>query len=508
MNKRGESWYAVGGESGEPADVDVQLLLSLAVRRRERPAPERLEARRRSMRLRDLLLVADGLALMLAVGLVELALVRFQTEDIGILALAVPGLAGWAFLAKLYGLYDRDERGSGRSVLDDLPDLLLLSTLATWLGTLILNTADIAHPRLRNAAVFWVSYLVFLAAARALARWLAHGPLGLRTPTLIVGAGRVGRLIGAKLAARRHPHLDIVGFLDDDPLDGGDGACKPLGGFADLERIVRAYRVERVIIAFSRLSTEDQLDLCRRCLDLGVQVDIVPRMFEVIGWRNQFHNVDGIPLVALHTPTLLPAARLSKRALDVVLSLAGLVILAPLFAFVAWRIKTESPGPIFFRQERVGAGGRRFTIFKFRTMYVDADERKHEVAHLNKHRKRDPRMFKVPHDPRVTPFGRFLRRWSLDELPQLINVLRGEMSLVGPRPLILDEDENVLGRHRQRLRLTPGITGLWQVLGRSDIPFSEMVTLDYLYVTNWSLWEDIKLLSRTVPAVLHRRGAY
>jgi lipopolysaccharide/colanic/teichoic acid biosynthesis glycosyltransferase len=156
----------------------------------------------------------------------------------------------------------------------------------------------------------------------------------------------------------------------------------------------------------------------------------------------------------------------------------------------------------------MGFGGARFRILKFRTMTVDADARKDEIAHLNKHTEAGPRMFKVEADPRVTPVGRFLRRWSLDELPQLINVLRGEMSLVGPRPLILGEDENIRGHSRRRLSLTPGITGLWQVLGRSEIPFAEMVALDYLYVTNWSLWGDVKLLAQTVPVVLQRRGAY
>ena len=147
-------------------------------------------------------------------------------------------------------------------------------------------------------------------------------------------------------------------------------------------------------------------------------------------------------------------------------------------------------------------------MYKFRSMYQDADERKREVEHLNKHSEEGPRMFKIPEDPRITRSGRFLRAWSLDELPQLFNVLKGEMSLVGPRPLILDEDEHIVGHQRRRLNITPGLTGLWQVLGRSDIPFSEMIGLDYLYVTNWSLWGDVTLLFHTVPAILRRRGAY
>jgi lipopolysaccharide/colanic/teichoic acid biosynthesis glycosyltransferase len=226
-------------------------------------------------------------------------------------------------------------------------------------------------------------------------------------------------------------------------------------------------------------------------MELGVQVDIVPRLYEVIGSRMQVHDVDGLPLVGLRAPRLSNSSRFLKRSLDIVVGIALVVLFAPLLAFVALRLRLEG-GPVFFRQERMGAGGRRFQIVKFRTMYRDAEARKSALAHLNKHTEDGPRMFKIPDDPRVTPFGRFLRRWSIDELPQLWNVLRGEMSLVGPRPL----------------RLTPGVTGLWQVLGRSDIPFAEMITLDYLYVTNWSLWGDVKLLARTVPRVLQRHGAY
>jgi lipopolysaccharide/colanic/teichoic acid biosynthesis glycosyltransferase len=181
------------------------------------------------------------------------------------------------------------------------------------------------------------------------------------------------------------------------------------------------------------------------------------------------------------------------------------------FAVVAALIKLDSRGPVFFRQVRMGGGGQRFRMFKFRTMVADAEARKAELRHLNKHTEpgSDPRMFKIPDDPRVTRVGRFLRRSSLDELPQLLNVLRGEMSLVGPRPLILEEDRHVDDWARKRLDLKPGMTGLWQVLGRSDIPFDEMVKLDYLYVTTWSLWQDFRLLFRTIPlVVLAKRGSY
>jgi lipopolysaccharide/colanic/teichoic acid biosynthesis glycosyltransferase len=187
----------------------------------------------------------------------------------------------------------------------------------------------------------------------------------------------------------------------------------------------------------------------------------------------------------------------------------ALVVLAPLLALLALMIKIDSPGPVFFRQIRIGAAGRTFRIFKFRSMHADADERKPEVAHLNRHLAPggDPRMFKIVDDPRVTRVGKFLRRFCLDELPQLLNVVVGEMSLVGPRPLILDEDQHVERWARRRLNLKPGVTGPWQVLGRSEIPFEEMVRLDYLYVTRWSLMGDLRLIALTIPALCRRANA-
>jgi lipopolysaccharide/colanic/teichoic acid biosynthesis glycosyltransferase len=184
----------------------------------------------------------------------------------------------------------------------------------------------------------------------------------------------------------------------------------------------------------------------------------------------------------------------------------ALIVLAPVFAVLALMIKLDSSGPVFFRQVRMGSRGKTFLILKFRSMVADADARKGDIAHLNKHLRNggDPRMFKIDDDPRVTRVGRMLRRFSLDELPQLWNVLLGQMSLIGPRPLILEEDAHVMDWAERRLDLKPGITGVWQVLGRDGIPFEEMVKFDYLYVTSWSLGGDLRLLFRTIPSVLRR----
>jgi lipopolysaccharide/colanic/teichoic acid biosynthesis glycosyltransferase len=229
-------------------------------------------------------------------------------------------------------------------------------------------------------------------------------------------------------------------------------------------------------------------------------------MFEVLGPAAVIHAVEGIPLVGLPPLRLSRRARMMKRFLDVTLSGAAVVLLLPFFLIVAILIKLDTPGPVFFRQRRMGKCGKVFTILKLRTMTADADLRKHELADANRHAHGDSRMFKVDNDPRITRVGRALRKFSLDELPQLLNVLKGEMSLVGPRPLIEAEACHVHDWAEKRLDLKPGITGLWQVLGRSSIPFGEMVRLDYLYATTWSFWQDCLLLLRTLPIVA--RGAH
>jgi exopolysaccharide biosynthesis polyprenyl glycosylphosphotransferase len=502
------------GEAGDGLEAELAArALRTAAQRDERPSVQSLVAlpspgRTRAGTLRRALVLADACGLLLAFVLVQLFVSKFQPDDLRISAVFLGGLAAWLLFAHAYGFYEPDEIGVSRSVVDDLPGILVVSTLATWLGLVFVNSVGLAHPKLHVATAFWLGSIVSVAVLRSFSRTFVHRRLAPSEPTLIVGTGRVARQIAGKLAFRPEYGLEVIGFLEDDPLALPTEAPPYLGGLKRLEQVVRAYGIERVVVAFSHVPEAALVDVLRRCADLGVRVDVVPRMFEMIGPRTALHVVDGMPLVSIKPARLSWSARTLKRGLDIAVASVSLVVFAPFFAVAALTIKIESKGPVFFVQERMGAGGRRFRIFKFRSMYVDADDRKRDVEHLNKHVEDGPRMFKVPADPRTTRFGCFLRRWSLDELPQLINVLRGEMSLVGPRPLILDEDQHIMGRQRRRLNLMPGVTGPWQVLGRSDIPFGEMITLDYLYVTNWSLWGDVKLLLQTVPAVLRRRGAY
>ncbi len=419
-------------------------------------------------------------------------------------------LPAWIVVANLYGLYRNDDERTDHSSADDLVGVFHLVTVGSWFVFLAGQVVGIAHPSVQRLIAFWIAAIVLVTTARVLARAACRRTDVYLQNTVIVGAGSVGQLVASKLAKHPEYGLNVLGFVDADPKYGnGDGGLKVLGSQDELREIVSAHRVERVIIAFSNDSHEQTLRLIRQLHEQGVKIDIIPRLFEVIGTNFGIHTAEGLPLIGLPSLKLSRSSLLLKRILDFTLALTGLIVVVPLFVACAIAIKLDSRGPVFFRQVRRGANERMFRIYKFRTMCDDAEERKATFGALNKHNGNggDPRMFKIPDDPRVTRVGRFLRRHSLDELPQLINVLKGEMSLVGPRPLILEEDQYVVDWRRHRLNLKPGITGLWQVLGRDEIPFEEMVKLDYLYVTSWSMLSDVKLILRTIPVVFQSHPA-
>jgi len=279
-----------------------------------------------------------------------------------------------------------------------------------------------------------------------------------------------------------------------------------LGSPDAVAQVVEEHEIDRILIASSIGSHEETLDLVRTFRRPDVQVSIVPRYFEIFTSNAILDDVEGMPVVTLPPMRLGRSARLLKRSVDIVVSATALLFLSPLFALIAVAIRLDSSGPALYWQPRRGRLGSTFSIVKFRTMFTGAEQRRSEVLHMNEV---DGPLFKIKgKDPRVTRIGSFLRRTSLDELPQLWNVLKGEMSLVGPRPFVIYEADQITGWATRRLDMTPGVTGLWQVLGRNDIPFEEMTKLDYLYVTNWSLWWDLKILCQTIPVVLGKRGAY
>ena len=463
--------------------------------------------------MRRMLLAADltGLCLAFAVG--ELAFggsARTDTVSRPMeLLLFTVSLPLWVVMAKLYGLYDRDEERADHSTADDVTGVFHLVTVGTWLVYVGAYLAPIAHPQLPKLLTFWLVAIVAIPAVRALARGRCRHSIHYLQNTIVLGAGVVGQSIARKILKHPEYGMNLIGFVDAQPKERSSdlGHLTLLGGIDDILGLVRLLDVERVIVAFSNDAREDVVSLLRDLSKLRVQVDVVPRFFDLLSPSVDIHSVEGLPLIGLRPPGLSRSSAFLKRSLDVVGAVVGLVLLAPLFAAVAVAVKLDSPGPVFFRQVRMGRGDRTFLIVKFRTMTADADAHKHEVAHLNKHTQNggDPRMFKIDDDPRVTRIGRVLRGLSIDELPQLWNVLHGEMSLVGPRPLILEEDAYVTDWAERRLDLKPGITGIWQVLGRDGIPFEEMVKFDYLYVTSWSLAGDLRLLLRTIPIVA--RGA-
>jgi exopolysaccharide biosynthesis polyprenyl glycosylphosphotransferase len=489
------------------ANVSERTLEIIRYRRGHR------SARRRGWLVRRALVLADVLGLVLAFLFAELLFGStgvqgpFNTSTETLLFLAT--LPGWLIVAKLYGLYDRDQQRTDHTTSDDIVAVLHMVTMGTWLFFAVTWIVRFASPGPPKLFAFWVTAVVLLPVGRVAARAFCRGRLAYLQNTLVYGAGEVGRTVAHKFLQHPEYGVNLVGFVDSSTADlSAPKAVPVLGPSEDLREVVEAFQIDRVVVAFPAEGHDLVIERVRSLSDLNVHVDVVPTLLDVISPRVDVHAVEGLPLIGLPSFALTQSQRRLKRAMDVGLSSIGLVLLAPVFALIALVIKFDSRGPVFFRQVRMGEGEKPFLMLKFRTMIADADARKGEFAHLNKHAGLggDSRMFKISGDPRVTRVGGFLRRYSLDELPQFLNVLKGKMTLVGPRPLIPDEDRYVDDWARKRLDLKPGMTGLWQVLGRNEIPFGEMIKLDYLYVTSWSLWRDCRLLLRTVPLVLKGTG--
>jgi exopolysaccharide biosynthesis polyprenyl glycosylphosphotransferase len=495
--------------------VDGALADRLAVALDDRTF-ELLERRRRAKRpksrgwlVRRLLLAGDLLGLSLAF---LLAAVVSEAEASSVwvhLAIFVGSLPAWAVGAKLFGLYDEDEARADHSTLDDLGRVFLLVTLSAFGFAVV--TGYTTH-NTKEVLLFWVLGIVFVAAGRAAARVASRRTLAYVQNAVIVGAGDIGQLVGRKLLQHPEYAINLVGFVDSEPKrrHSNLGHLTVLGALEELPEIVRLLGVERVIIAFSRDDPQETLLVIRSLRKFNVQIDVVPRLFEIVGPNAEVHALEAMPMLAVPPVRLSRSSRLLKRTTDVVVAALLLAVTAPLFAVFAWRIKRESAGPIFFRQRRLGMDQREFTVLKFRTMRIGADDGPHREyikATMEGNGERDSNgLYKLERTDDVTNSGRWLRKTSLDELPQLINVLRGDMSLVGPRPCLPYELEHFAAHHFERFLVPAGVTGLWQVSARAHSNFGEALEMDVLYARSWSLGLDLRILLRT-PLQLLRSAA-
>jgi exopolysaccharide biosynthesis polyprenyl glycosylphosphotransferase len=419
----------------------------------------------------------------------------------------VAGLAlGWPLLTYGLGLQAVDGLRAWAGGVHQAPRLLVTALVSAWPLAAVLGAAHAPQPALLALAIACGMALGSIVL-RALMRAIAHRVPPLRQRALIVGSGRVAAQVVSRLRTQDAIGVDPIGIADDEPAHSDDLLLPRLGALDDLPDLIERAALDRVIISFTRAPHDRLLGVIRTCREHGVAVDVVPRLFEFLDGATPVNALRGLPLLSLDAPVLSPRAKAAKRGLDVLVSSLALVLLLPVLIWIALAIKLDSRGPVLFRQPRAGRDGRAFELLKFRTMSVDAEQLKQQLTHAND--LRDGVMFKLWRDPRVTRIGGRLRRLSLDELPQLINVLRGEMSLVGPRPLVFEEAGALAEAWQaRRLELKPGITGPWQVAGRNHLPFQDMLRLDYQYVTGWSLARDVEILLATIPAVLSRRGAY
>jgi exopolysaccharide biosynthesis polyprenyl glycosylphosphotransferase len=351
-----------------------------------------------------------------------------------------------------------------------------------------------------------VALLLWRAVLLALRQWCWDNGIGLER-VLVVGGTGIGQHIMLGIKSQSHMGYHLVGYLEDSHEARATRQTRypHLGSIDDLRRIVHSQEIDQVILALPFWENGRLPNLVQVCRNLGVEFRIAPDLYALSFDRVDVLQVSGVPLLGLKEVSIRGWNLAIKRALDVGLVLLSAPITLPLALLIALLVRLDSDGPSLFTQQRVGKGGKLFTCYKFRTMVADAEARRAELVALNE---ADGPLFKIRRDPRITRVGHLLRRSSLDELPQLWNVLLGEMSLVGPRPGLPSEVQNYAPWHQRRLEVTPGLTGLWQVLGRSNTTFDEMVHLDIYYAENWSPGMDLRILLQTIPAVVFSKGAY
>jgi exopolysaccharide biosynthesis polyprenyl glycosylphosphotransferase len=501
-------------------DIDTLVFdertVSLLERRQARDraqAAARSAPHRRGWLMRRALLGADVAGLVFAFFLAKIVAPGTGSAhprlELGVLVLMIPL---WIIAAKLYGLYDNDEELVDHSTVDEMVGVFHLVTLGSWFYFVCSWAFGPHDPHVGRLVSFWLLAALLVTTLRGFARGAVR-----RSPTylqnaIIIGAGHIGQLAARKLVQHPEYGINLVGFVDSHPRPRRPELehVALIGPEERLTEIIDLLDIERVIIAFSDASHEELLQTIRTLRKLDVQIDVVPRLFEIVGPKAGIHMFEGLAVVGLPAAKLSPSSRFLKRALDYVVALTMLLLLAPVMAAIAIAVRLDSPGPVLFRQRRLGFDMRPFTVLKFRTMRTDTDQDEHRryMATIGTHAASPNAngLYKLDRTSSITRVGRFLRKTSLDELPQLFNVLVGEMSLVGPRPCLDYETENFAEHQFERFLVPPGLTGLWQVTARARSTFGEALDMDVAYVRGWSLSLDLRLLLKTPFSLIRMRA--
>jgi exopolysaccharide biosynthesis polyprenyl glycosylphosphotransferase len=485
----------------------------------------RVRSRRGSL-VKRVFPIVDALALLIAFAIAQLVFVSpaSSPDRIGTVAewlVFAASLPAWIVVGKLNGLYTRDPERADHSTADEFVAVLRVAVTGLCVFATMAWISGLARPYPPKLILFLGCAASLIPLGRIASRTALRRRETFVQNVLVVGAGKAGQLVAGKLLQHSEYRVNVVGFVDGNPLEAqSDVQGIPILGSAEgLPEMATRLGIERVVLSFSSESDEELLGPVRALQERGVHVDVIPRLFDALGPRVDFHTLAGFPLIGIPPISKSRCSLFVKRAFDIVIAALLLLVLAPLFVYIAVRVKLGSPGRLFYRQERIGRHGKPFRIFKFRTMYNDqcqghryggssAELEFDRLLSDGALRDQFESLYKLRVDPRVTTFGRVLRGTSLDELPQIVNVLRGEMSLVGPRPIV-EAETSRYGEHLHRLvAVRPGMTGYWQVSGRSDVSYAERVRLDLAYIGSWSLGLDVLILAKTVRALISHSGAY
>lgn len=402
------------------------------------------------------------------------------------------------------------EANSKRNELDEVSaiigaltmGMILFELLTMFYRDLMFKRMTILYAWMISSALVSVLHILAMLFVKQMYR------MGIGTSNvIIIGLNDVSKALYNRIHNNPQSGLRFLGFVATAHGKTAEESAekKIVGVVDDLSRILVQKKISKVIFSIPEANTNELMKLIDICSSRNVQFQFVPRMLDIIESRISTDEIAGVPLVSVREIKLYGLNALLKRSSDIIFTCALLAIFSPILLIVGVIIKLDSKGSVFFKQRRVGKNGKEFDMFKFRSMVVGAEN---EIEKLSAQNEANGLIFKIKNDPRITRVGRFIRRWSIDELPQMLNVLKGDMGLVGPRPPIPGEVIKYNSWHKKRLHINPGITGLWQVSGRSDISFEEMVKLDIFYIENWSLWLDIKILIKTILVVLLARGAY